>query len=397
MTTHAHEPLTESLDEDAFYAGDPFPRYRQLRTEAPVAWNGKLGYWVLSKHADVMTVSKDPATFCSGRGILTFEIGVDYPSPPTMMHTDPPDHTRYRKLVQPGFAPSRMRTLEQRVRERARELVARIDPGTPLDFVPEVAVPFPLFIIAELLGIPEADWERFYMWSEAGIPGEKDWPPEENARLMAEMDEYLLAATRAKRGAPDAGIDIVSALANVEVDGESLTDEELCMFLGQLLIAGNETTRNTVSGGIYALAENPAQWARLVADRSLVDSTVEEMLRWTTPVIAFMRTATVPTEISGQSIDAGDPVLMLYASANRDEDEFGPTADTFDIGRNPNHHVAFGFGTHFCLGAALARIEVRALLDALLDRFTTIEPAGPAERTRSAIIAGIKHAPVAFS
>src|SRR4051794_20083020 len=175
---HEHEPLTESLDDDAFYAGDPFPVYQRLRTEAPVAWNGKLGYWVLSKHADVMTVSKDPIGFCSGRGILTFEIGVEYPSPPTMMHTDPPDHTRYRKLVQPGFAPSRMRALETRVRDRAQELVARIEPGTPLDFVPEVAVPFPLFIIAELLGIPESDWERFYMWSEAGIPGEKDWPPE---------------------------------------------------------------------------------------------------------------------------------------------------------------------------------------------------------------------------
>jgi cytochrome P450 len=399
IAQRTHNPLTERLDEDAFYAGDPFPLFAQLRREAPVAWNAQKGFWALTKHADVVMVSKDPETFCSGKGILTLEIGLEYPSPPTMMHTDPPAHTRYRKLVQPGFSPPRMRALETRVRERANELVAKIEPGTPIDFVREIAVPFPLFIIAELLGIPESDWERFYMWSEAGIPGEKDWPPEEDMRLMAEMDAYLLAATKARRGVADAenAPDVVSVLANVEIDGEQLTDDEIAMFLGQLLIAGNETTRNTVSGGVYALAYHPEQWARLVADRSLVEPAVEEMLRWTTPVIAFMRTATRDTEIRGTAIAAGDPVLMVYAAANRDEDEFGPTADRFDIGRDPNHHVAFGFGTHFCLGAALARIEVRAILDALLDRFSTLEPAGPAERSRSAIIAGIKRAPVVFS
>jgi cytochrome P450 len=399
VTERAHNPLTERLDEDAFYAGDPFPLFAQLRREAPVAWNGKKGFWALTKHADVLVVSKDPERFCSGKGILPLEIGIEYPSPPTMMHTDPPAHTRYRKLVQPGFSPSRMRALEKRVRERAGELVSKIEPGTPIDFVPEIAVPFPLFIIAELLGIPESDWERFYLWSEAGIPGEKDWGPDEDMRLMAEMDAYLLAATKARRGVADAenAPDVVSVLANVEIDGEQLTDAEIAMFLGQLLIAGNETTRNTVSGGVYALAEHPEQWNRLVADRALVEPATEEMLRWTTPVIAFMRTATRDTEIRDTAISAGDPVLMVYAAANRDEDEFGPTADQFDIGRDPNHHVAFGFGTHFCLGAALARIEVRAILDALLDRFTMLEPAGPAERSRSAIIAGIKRAPVVFS
>jgi cytochrome P450 len=207
----------------------------------------------------------------------------------------------------------------------------------------------------------------------------------------------LLAQAKARRGADDGGIEIVSTLANVQIDGEQLTDDELAMFLIQLLVAGNETTRNTVSGGVYALAENPAEWAKLVADRAAVETAVEEMLRWTTPVIAFMRTATSDTEIRGQRIESGDPVLMLYAAANRDEDEFGPTADQFDVTRTPNHHVAFGFGAHFCLGAALARLEIRALLDALLDRFSTIEPAGPAEKTRSAIIAGVKHAPVVFS
>ena len=184
------------------------------------------------------------------------------------MHTDPPEHTRYRKLVQPGFAPSRMRALAVRVRARADELVARLDAGQPFDAVETLAVPFPLWIIAELLGIPESDWPRFYQWSEASIPGATDWPPEECQRLQAEMHEYLLDMTKARRGDPRD--DIVSVLANADVDGESLRDDELVMFLNQLLVAGNETTRHAISGGIAALAERPEQWQRLVADRSLV-------------------------------------------------------------------------------------------------------------------------------
>jgi cytochrome P450 len=168
------------------------------------------------------------------------------------------------------------------------------------------------------------------------------------------------------------------------------------MFLVQLLVAGNETTRNLVSGGLVALAERPEAWERLRRNRSLVQTTVEEMLRWTTPVVSFMRTATRDAELGGQAIRKGDAVLMLYASANRDERQFGPTADRFDIGRDPNHHVAFGFGAHFCIGATLARIEARVLLEELLDRFGSIEPAGEVQRSNSSVIAGVKHAPLVF-
>ena len=397
MTTPAPRvanALAESLDDEALYGGDPFPLYARLRREAPVAWNGKLGYWAVSRHADVVAVSRDSEQFCSGRGILTFEIGVEYPTPPTMMHTDPPEHTRYRKLVQPGFAPSVIRALEPAVRERAVGLVAALEPGAAVDFVSAVSVPFPLMIISELLGVGD-DWPRFFEWSEASIPGASPMTPEERAQLMAEMQEYLLEMTRARRGDPRD--DLVSVLANVEVDGENLTDAELVMFLNQLLVAGNETTRNMGSGGMWAFAEHPDQWKRLVDDRSLVPSTVEEWLRWTTSVIAFMRTATRDTVVGDTPVAAGDPLLLLYASANRDELEFGPTADRFDIGRQPNHHVAFGFGAHFCIGAALARLEGRALLDALLDRFTAVEPAGEIERTPSSIIAGVRSAPLRFS
>jgi cytochrome P450 len=387
-----HEPLTDPLVDDTFYGGDPFPQYARLRDDAPVAWNATAGFWAVSRWDGVMAVSTDPATFCSGRGILVMEIGASYDTPPTMMHTDPPEHTMYRKLVQPGFAPGRMRALEGDVRRRAKLLVDEIEPGRPVDFVETVSVPFPLYIISALLGMPEDDWQRFFEWSEAVIPGATDWPEEKRLALQAQMHEALLAATVARRADPRD--DLISVLAQVEIEGRTLTDAELAMFLIQLLVAGNETTRNLISGGLVALTERPAAWDRLRRDRALVPSVVEEMLRWTTPVVSFMRTATRDTDIDGQAITEGDPVLMLYASANRDERQFGPTADQFDIGRQPNQHVAFGFGTHFCIGAALARIEARVLLEELIDRFETIELAGTVERSNSSVIAGVKRAPL---
>jgi cytochrome P450 len=320
------------------------------------------------------------------------EIGATYDSPPTMMHTDPPEHTVYRKLVQPGFSPGRMRALEGDVRRRAKLLVDEIEPGRPADFVETVAVPFPLYIISALLGMPDDDWHRFFEWSEAVIPGATDWPEEKRAALQADMHDTLLATTVARRADPRD--DLISVLAEVEIEGRRLSDAELAMFLVQLLVAGNETTRNLVSGGLVALAQHPAEWERMRHDRSLVPTAVEEMLRWTTPVISFMRTATRDTELGGQSIRAGDPVLMLYASANRDERQFGTGAEQFDIGRAPNHHVAFGFGAHFCIGAALARIEARVLLEEMLDRFETVELAGEVEHSHSSVIAGVKRAPL---
>jgi cytochrome P450 len=230
------------------------------------------------------------------------------------------------------------------------------------------------------------------LWSDAAIPGASGLSFEECAALMAEMAAFLMDAARSRRGG--SGEDLISVLANVEVDGERLSDDELLMFLNQLLVAGNETTRNMISGGLWALATNPEQWAALVADPGLIDRCVEEWLRWTTPVVAFMRTATTDTELGGVAIEAGDPVLMLYAAANRDEDVFGADADRFRVDREPNPQVSFGFGPHFCIGAALARLEGRILLEELVARWSGLEPAGEVVRTGSAIIAGLKHAPV---
>ena len=385
-----HEPLTDPLVEPGLHARDPWPVYARLRAEAPVAWNETVGFWALSRHAEVIEVSTDPGRFSSKSGILTMEIGIEYPSPPTMMHTDPPEHTADRTLVQPGFKPSLMRALEPVARERLLDLFDRLQPGQPVDFVEAVSVPFPLRIISDLLGVPSDDWERFFDWSEAMIPGALELTPEERAQIQVDMRAYFLGVIAERRAEPRE--DLISVLA-----AEDLSDDELYMFLNQLLVAGNETTRNTISGGLWALAERPDQWQRLVEDRSLIPTAVEEILRWTTAVISFMRTATGDTTLGGQQVAAGDPVLMLYSSANRDEAQFGPTADRFDVGRTPNHHLAFGFGAHYCIGAALARLEVRLVLEELLARFSTLEPAGEVAHSPSDIIAGVTSAPLQFA
>ena len=334
------QALAATLEEPGFYAGDPFPHYARLaprgaaRVERGVGLLGggqaRRRRGDLTRSRDVLLGQRNPHVR-DRRGVPE--------------SADDDAHRSARPHALPQARAAGLRAVanagaRNACRARADELVARVEPGVAFDAVETLAVPFPLWIIAELLGIPESDWPRFYDWSEASIPGATDWPPEECARLQAEMHEYLLETTRARRGDPRD--DIISVLAEAEVDGESLRDDELVMFLNQLLVAGNETTRHAISGGIAALAERPEQWQRLVDDRSLLDTATEEVLRWTTPVISFMRTATRDTEIRGVEIAAGDPLLLLYASANRDEDEFGANADEFDVGRDPEPRSRVG-------------------------------------------------------
>lgn len=391
-----HVALTDALLDPATYAGDLHAALGRLRTEAPLAWNATRGFWSVARHADVTEASSDPGRFCSSKGILVDEIGVAYDSPPTMMHADPPEHTRYRKLVRPGFTNQAVRGLQNLVRARTTErldaLAAKAAGGAVVDVTAELAVPLPIQLIAQLLGLPEGDEARLFRWSEAAIPGATDWPEEERMALLGEMTVELLGLAASRR--TDPRDDVVSMLAAYSEDGEALTDDELGMFLIQLLVAGNETTRNSISGGLVALAEHPEQLDRLAADPSLVPTAVEEVLRWTTPVTSFLRTATCDTELGGTAIAAGDPLLLLYAAANRDPAEFGPTADVFDVGRTPNHHVALGHGPHFCLGAALARLELTALLEGVAARWQRLAVAGPVVRSGSAVIAGIRSAPL---
>ncbi len=388
-------------DPTLYSGGDPFALYARLRRRAPVCWVEREGggFWAVTTHPEVSAIGADPVGFCSSRGILVEEIGTTYDTPPTMMHTDPPRHTRYRRLVQPGFKPSMVRLMETGVTAKAKALIDPIERGEALDVVRALSIPFPLQVICELLGVDGSQWPRFFDWSEAVIPGESERSESERAELQAEMWAYLVGVAEERRASP--ADDLVSVLANVggpDGDGgDQLSEAELAMFLIQLLVAGNETTRNLISAGLVALSEHPDQWSELRDDRSLVPTAVEEMLRWTTPVISFMRTATAPTTIRGQAIGAGDPVLLVYASANRDEAVFGPDAGEFRIDRTPNPHVSFGFGPHFCLGAALARLEARAVLSELLDRFESLAPAGPVERTASPVIAGVRRAALVFA
>jgi cytochrome P450 len=394
VTGHPPSGLAAQLSDPALYARDPFPLYAELRAAGPLAWNAAHGYWAVSTHREVAAIGSDPARFCSSRGILVDEIGVEYAAPPTMMHTDPPAHTRYRRLVQPGFKPSVVRSLERRVRTHASACIGGIESGVPVDIVPALAVPFPLLVICELLGVPGEEWPRFYEWSEAVIPGASELSDEKKASLQLEMWQYLVGVAEGRRSAPRD--DVVSALARATSDGDLLSEAELAMFLIQLLVAGNETSRNLVAGGLYALAEHPEQWEWLRGEPNRVPGAVEELLRWTTPVISFLRTATCDTDVAGTAVHAGDPLLCLYASANRDEEVFGQSANALDVGRDPNPHLSFGFGTHFCLGAALARLEARVVLEELLERYRSLRPAGPIERVPSPVIAGVRRAPLVF-
>jgi cytochrome P450 len=392
---HPPSALTEELLDPTLYVGDPFPLYAALRQSEPVAWCESRGFWAVSSHQLVSEISTDPHRFRSGAGIMVDEIGVTYDSPPTMMHTDPPAHTRYRRLVQPSFKPTAVRPLEDSIRSMARSLIDPLEGGVAVDVVAALAVPYPLQVICSLLGTDTDQWPTFFRWSEAAIPGVGEWTEEERAASQLEMWQYLIELATSRRTSPRD--DVVSQLATAEIEGDLLSEAELAMFLIQLLVAGNETTRNLISAGLIAMAQHPEQWALLREDPSLIPVAVEELLRWTTPVISFLRTATQDTVLGETSIDAGDPVLMLYAAANRDESVFGPTAGSLDVTRDPNPHVSFGFGTHFCLGTPLARLEAKVMLEELLVRFAQIELSGPVVKSASSIIAGITSATMTLS
>ena len=390
--------LADRLLDPALWASDPHPLLAELRRRAPMAWNRTRGFWAVTRHADVLQVESYPATFCAGQGILVDEIGASFDSPPTILHCDPPVHTRYRRLVQPGFRPSVIRRLQEPVRRRAGELVAALPAGTPVDVLPALAIPLPIQVICSLIGMPADDWRQVHAWSEAVIPGATDLPAEERSRLQGDMVQALVEAAAERRRQPRR--DVLSELAVAELGGDRLSHAELGMFLVQLLVAGNETTRNLLAAGLVAFAEHPGQWQRLRRHPELLDSAVEELLRFTSPVVSFLRTATRDTMVGDQPVAAGDPLLMLFSSANRDEAVLGADADRFDIGRSPNPHLAFGFGNHFCLGAALARLEARVVLGLLVERFAAVELAGPPEqavqRSGSSVVAGVRRAELRF-
>jgi cytochrome P450 len=312
----------------------------------------------------------------------------------SIVYIDPPEHTQYRKLVQPAFSPGRLRALEARIAALVDELLARLEPGCSIDFVETVAAPLPLLVIAHLLGVPGTDHARFKRWSDAVIDAGTQ-VTEETMAQAGELFEYFSGFLAARRTEP--GDDLISALVHSEIDGERLGEFDLVMFCMSLLVAGNETTRHLLSHGAIALATHPKERALLARTPSLMPGAIEEMLRWGSPVASFMRTATRDTTVGDTPLREGDRVLLLYASANRDETVFGPDAAEFRVTRDAAAHVAFGYGTHFCLGAQLARMEARIAFAALLARFARWELAGVVERLPSVFMRGVVRLPLRLS
>jgi cholest-4-en-3-one 26-monooxygenase len=315
-----------------------------------------------------------------------------------MLNMDPPLHTRYRRLVNKGFTPRTVAQLHDRIHVATDHILDAVIETGEADFVTDIAAQLPLVVIAELLGVPSEERDRMFSWSNRLVGSEDPeyrLTPEAATEAALELYAYAAALFAAKRAEPKA--DLMSVLAQVEVDGEQLSALELELFFLLLTIAGNETTRNLISGGMLALIEHPDQRSRLQEEPSLLDTAVEEMLRWVTPVIQFRRTAVRETEIGGQPIAEGDKVVIYYSSANRDETVFDD-AERFDVARSPNEHLTFGGGGHhFCLGANLARLEIRLIFAELLRRLPDIELDGPVRRLRSNFINGIKEMPVRFA
>jgi cytochrome P450 len=384
-------------DAAFFLRDDYYEVLAGLRAQDPVHECAP-GFWAVSRYEDIKNLSRDPDRFCSGRGALVndpMRTGEGRVQSRSILHMDPPEHAAFRGLVNRRFTPRAVAGLAESMRQSAATLLGAVESRNEIDFVATLAAPYPLTVIAELLGIDESDREDFRGWSDAAIES-PDLPPDQTVAALAELSAFIMEHIRSTRERP--GGDLVSLLVGSEVGGCPLSREELFMFLLTLLVAGNETTRTLLSGAALVLDEHPDQRATLAADLSLVPGAVEECLRWVTPVHAFCRTATEDVVVADTAIGAGDYVCMLYASANRDERIFGDDASRFDVRRPANPvHLAFGFGEHVCLGASLARLEARIFLQELLERFPDYEVTGPADRVLSTTVAGIRSLPVVLA
>nr|WP_099039240.1 cytochrome P450 [Mycobacterium neglectum] len=381
------------LHSPDFFIGDPYPAYKELRATDPVSWNDVTKFWALLKYEDIRYVSTNPEKFSSTKGITIPDPGIPNPvQEGNLIFTDPPRHRQLRKLINTGFTRRHVAILEPKVRQIVYGVLADIRADSTVEFAETLAAPLPTRMIAELLGAPPDDWERFRRWSDA-CTGNADPEIELDSMVaIGELFEYFQQLIAARRTEPQN--DMLSVLTTAEVDGVRLTDDDLLNFAFLLLVAGNETTRNLIALGTLALIEHPDICAQLVKDPALIPGAVEEMLRWCSPVTHMARTATVDVEIRGQHIRAGDTVVMLYGSANRDEEIFGADAEEFNIVRNPNPHIAFGCGEHSCVGAQLARLEARVFFEVLLGSYPELELVGDVDRMRATMVPGVKRMPV---
>jgi cholest-4-en-3-one 26-monooxygenase len=397
-------PGVNLIDQDHYASeGPPHATFRRLRAEAPISWHERdddTSFWAITKYKDVFAMSLDQKRFSSARRGAIFRTWneEEYEAQKGMLiNRDPPDHTKFRRLVSIGFSGRMIRRLEHHVRAMTGKIIDQVARAGECDFVASVSAELPLQVIVELVGVPLADRHRVLQWSNQMLAyDDPEYQLDPFTPQIAAAELFMYANELAADRTAHPRDDLASELMHAEVDGSRLTPEEFNSFFLLLLVAGNETTRNLISGGLLALIEHPEQRARLQANPALLPSAVEEMLRWVTPVNLFQRTATRDVEVRGQTIREGDKIVLFYASANRDEEMF-PDADRFDVARNPNEHLAFGIGPHFCLGANLARLEITVMFEELLRRLPDIELAGPVERLRSNFINGIKRMPVRFT
>ncbi|MGH2684746.1 MAG: cytochrome P450 [Actinomycetota bacterium] len=386
-------------DSSRFVESVPWNDFRWLRENDPVYFNPQEdgpGFWNLTTYHELVAASRDWETFSSARGT-----NIDDPQGGAelmMVNMDPPKHTQLRKLVRTGFTPKRVAALEEHVRDIATRLVDKVARRGECDFVTDVAAELPLQVIMEMIGVPDEDRHRIFEWSNRMIGlDDPEYGTSIEGATQAAMEMYAYWESLGKERRADRREDLVTALVEAELDGQTMSDLEIDVFLLLLAVAGNETTRNLISHGMQMLSDNPEEKERLVADPGLIPFAVEEMLRMATPVMHFRRTATKDVEVRGRQIKEGDKVLLWYISGNRDEDVF-PEPDRFDAGRTPNDHLGFGGGgPHFCLGANLARLEIRTMFEELFRRLPDIQVAGEVPRLRSNFINGLKHMPVKFT
>ena len=407
---------TPTMDEAAKVFADPkaytdetklHAALAHLRVNAPVSWDDVPSYrpfWAISKHADIMEIERANGVFTnSPRPVLvTAEadeqqaaVGVR-----TLIHMDDPQHRVVRAIGADWFRPKVMRALKVRVDELAKVHVDKMTSiGSECDFVQQVAVNYPLYVIMSLLGVPESDFPLMLKLTQELFGSDDDEykrgaAQEDQMPALLEMFEYFTALTSSRRENPTE--DLASAIANARIDGEPLSDIDTISYYAIIAAAGHDTTSATISGGMLALIENPDQHEKLRADLELMPLAAEEMIRWVTPVKEFMRTAQKNTTIRGVQIAAGESVLLSYVSGNRDEDVFDDPF-VFDVARDPNKHIAFGYGVHFCLGAALARMEVNSFFTELLPRLQSVELAGTPQHVATTFVGGLKHLPIRYS
>jgi cholest-4-en-3-one 26-monooxygenase len=383
--------------------GYPHREWATLRRHAPVFWYERANvepFWAVTKHADIVLLGKQPGLFLNAPRLAVFTL--DLPPPPEgttrhLLTMDPPDHAQYRNVTAKRFTPRAVQAWEPKIRRITRDVIDEAARSEQIDFVKDVTARITIAVIAEMLGVPRSDWELLFRWTNEIIaPQDPEFQHGATAhdvleRARLEVFEYFQRLSAERRRRPQD--DIVSVVANGSVDGRALPPVELLSYYLLLVVAGNETTRNAMTGGLLAFLEHPGEWTRLRENPKLLAPAVEEIVRWTSPVIQFCRTATRDVELRGQKIRAGQAACLFYPSANRDEEVF-PDGERFRIDRHPNDHVGFGRGEHVCLGAHLARLEIACAFEELRTRLRHAELAGPVERVRSSFVGGIKRVPL---